>query len=188
MLRSNSARIKAVFMVILATGALSWTILAFTVNPAQAQSGKPENDASCMSCHESLYLLYDTGKYYCFCGTRARCTYCHSGVLGALDKETAHQGLIAHPIQDNAGVCQSCHPDDYQQRMEKFAAQGGVRPTPIVAIYTSPPASSATNELLQPRHIEPWRAAGYGCLLVGFTGLVFFAVRCYRDDCANHRI
>jgi hypothetical protein len=188
MFRSNSNRLQAVCLIVLAVGALGWIVLALAVTPAQAQSGKPENDASCMSCHESLYLLYDTGKYYCFCGTRARCTYCHSGVLGALDKETAHQGLIAHPTQDNAAVCQSCHPDDYQQRVEKFTALGGIRPTPLAAVYTPPPASSATSVLLQPQPIEPWRAAGFSFLLVGFTGICIFAVRCYRDDCANHRI
>ena len=161
------------------------------IAPAWAQTPSPEKDESCMACHENLYVLHDTGKWYCMCGTKARCTYCHHGVLGALDEETAHQGMIANPVRDNAAVCQNCHPDDYTEHVAMFAAHGGLSPTPI-SLPTYNPALAGVNtepvsDLLRPQPLETWRVAGLGATVLGFVLVIIFAIRCYKEDCLRNQ-
>ena len=87
----------------LCTGFLMIALMlsALNVSPAFAQSEAPATEAACAACHESLYLLHDTGKWYCTCKRRADCTVCHAGQADTFDEDLAHQGLIANPIQDN---------------------------------------------------------------------------------------
>jgi hypothetical protein len=40
----------------------------------------------------------------------------------------AHQNLVANLLDDIYANCHSCHPDDYQARAERFAAELGVTP------------------------------------------------------------
>jgi hypothetical protein len=153
--------------------------------PTLAQTPPPEAaDASCVSCHESLYMLHDTGKWYCLCGIAASCLDCHGGVADAVTEEAAHRGMIASPAHHEAARCQGCHPDDYQQRLEKFAALGGVNAAP-----PQPPAYQPVHDALaQPVALQQqpmpfWRVAGLSILALCSLGLLFFARRCYQHDC-----
>ena len=151
--------------------------------PAEARTEASDNDESCISCHEALYQLHDVGKWYCLCEVKARCTFCHGGVVGAYDEQAAHEGMIAKPIRDTEIVCQTCHPDDYQDRMSSFVARAGLSATPCptavaAALYTAPPATPA-----QATGLATWQLAALGVLGVAFCGLGWFAFRCWKADC-----
>jgi hypothetical protein len=46
-----------------------------------------------------------------------------------MDKDLAHEGLGAHPLEDIYTNCYPCHPDDYEGRADRFAALLGATPT-----------------------------------------------------------
>jgi len=155
--------------------------------PAEARTEASDNDESCISCHESLYQLHDTGKWYCLCEVKARCTFCHGGIVGAYDEQTAHEGMIAKPIQTTESVCQSCHPNDYQTRVSKFVARAGLSATPCptavaAALFTAPPATPAPATGL-----ATWQIAALSILGAGLVILTWFACRCWQADCLQRR-
>ena len=172
-------------------GKLCWVSLlvwmgAAVTAPAYAQSTDPGKDESCLDCHENLYLLHDSGKWYCMCESQARCTDCHGGVVGTVDVDVAHQGIIARPVQDDAAICKSCHPQDYQLHVDKFAAIGGIRPSPCPQPTYSPPAVheglTSLPKNLQPERLGPWQTAGISLAGLGLITAVIFAVRCCAED------
>ena len=159
---------------------------------ALAQSTPPEKDENCIGCHENLYFLHDTGKWYCLCSLSARCTFWHGGNPESLKEAEAHLGLVSRPTTDNASACQSCHPDDFQTRLEKFAALGGIQ--------TAHPDSSTyhTAELIEDqtrsanppaflayRKLEPWQWLGVGIVGVLMLGVVYFGYCCWKFDRCN---
>jgi hypothetical protein len=127
--------------------------LIFTPLTATAQTPAPSGNEPCRSCHENRYFLYDSGKWYCMCAKQAECAKCHAGTTGSWDPEIAHQGLIANPLQDNLQACQSCHPQDYQERVEKFAAVTGLHqemtPTPTEPVALLLNGSAPVSGLLE---------------------------------------
>jgi hypothetical protein len=48
-----------------------------------------------------------------------------------MDKDLAHQDIIANPLSDIYTNCHSCHPDDYLVRAEVFAVELGITPSSI---------------------------------------------------------
>ncbi len=180
---SRSLRALAVFLIV--TTAIG---LHGSLAPAEARTEASDNDESCISCHEALYQLHDIGKWYCLCEVKARCTFCHGGVVGAYDEQAAHEGMIAKPIRDTEIVCQSCHPDDYRDRMSSFIARAGLSATPCptaigVALPFSPPAAP-----VPPPGLATWQIAALGLLGLAFGGLSWFAFRCWKTDCLRKNI
>jgi hypothetical protein len=159
---------------------------------AQAQETPPTpgpDDANCLRCHEDLYYLYDTGKWHCLCEASPSCLHCHGGQPGTLDEEQAHAGMIANPLQANAAVCQQCHGDDSQERVEQFIAvaggtvtggRGRVYPTAGPAPTSPPPGRSAYR--LPERLREPWRLAAVGVAVVAIAALCGYALYLYRTE------
>jgi hypothetical protein len=165
--------------------------LLIGITPAFAQTPSPEKDDTCVACHENLYVLYDTGKWYCLCGETPHCSYCHGGVVGTLDEKTAHQGMIANPVGDNTAICQNCHPEDYSEHVAMFAAHGGIQATPISQPTYNPALAGVdaepVSDLLRPHPMETWRAAGLGATALGFVLVIIFAIHCYKQDCLLKR-
>jgi hypothetical protein len=157
-----------------------------------AQATTPEKDENCLACHENLYYLHDTGKWYCLCSLRARCTFCHGGDPDSLNEGEAHLGLVSQPTVDNAALCQSCHPDDYRSRVEMFASLGGIR-----TVQTGSPAShtaavierqvgtTVTSPILGYRELTPWQRLGAGMVGVLMLGVIYFGYRCWKFDRCN---
>ncbi|RPH58631.1 MAG: hypothetical protein EHM81_09660, partial [Chloroflexi bacterium] len=87
-------------------------IMTLFISPAQAQARIPlqSNDGSrCVTCHEDLYYLHDTGKAYCLKDAPMACVDCHGGDPTALTKESAHFNRAAHPvINDDDKKCYEC--------------------------------------------------------------------------------
>ncbi len=116
-------------------------------------------DNSCLTCHEDLYQLHDTGCWYCMTEPhRDRCVDCHEGDPAAFKDEAAHVGLLTHPQENNGAKCLECHtPEEKEVRMVTFeSAHGGfdtvikAEPyTPSQPVKTGFPAAAEANPLVE---------------------------------------
>jgi hypothetical protein len=180
-------------LIMLVLGGLVW--LCFRgVAPARAQDDSPSRNSACRMCHENLYYLYDTGKWYCLCGEQRTCTGCHKGVDDVWEVETAHEGMIANPLEQGAAICQDCHPDDAQVYIEKFAGVAWIdlnaTPAPTRTAYV--PVTLAAGEepqtaALQPEPFKPWQKIALGVLGPAFLGVIVFGYKCWQADCKDRR-
>jgi hypothetical protein len=101
-------------------------ILLWPSAEAQAQCGSQAS--SCKNCHEvqaqdpvnndgtSWHVSHAFGDF---------CYICHAGNNQSMDKDTAHTGMVP-PLSDIKAGCQSCHPNDLQERAQVYASALGV--------------------------------------------------------------
>jgi hypothetical protein len=104
------------------------TALAVLSLPSQASAEKPTDavENSCLSCHEELYYLHDSGKHCCITEHAARCVDCHEGNKTVMNREESHQGLLAHPQENHGEKCLECHtPELAQTRLAEMASTVG---------------------------------------------------------------
>jgi len=181
---SRTARLVQIIASVIM--ALIWVL---PLTPALAQTELPPPDQQCKNCHENLYYLHDTGRWYCQCAMRANCTSCHGGDAGQTDETLAHQGMIANPAIDNPAVCQSCHPQDSAEKIDKFLAVSGVHATKIplpTPVLISNSALTSNGKLAIPAEsppaFQPWRAAG---VLAGILAVTAVCVAICRKKCAK---
>ena len=147
-----------------------FTMLSLPVQ-AFAAHGADTTTNSCLTCHEDLYYLYDTGKLYCLTDHTDRCINCHEGNAAVMKKEESHVGLIAHPQENNGAKCMECHTAQVAQaRLAKFASEGGfdtVRKadayTPSAEVAAGFPDVSEANP-----HVENWQFVVGAFVLFGF--------------------
>lgn len=104
-------------------------VSAWIVFPVQGSAALPDTPVanSCLTCHEGLYYLHDTGKWYCITDHKDRCVNCHEGDPATLNKDASHLGLVAHPQENNGEKCLECHPQDSTARLAKLASLGGYK-------------------------------------------------------------
>jgi hypothetical protein len=170
---------------------LSWILLAMLfLAPAfsvTAQAETPSQDAGCLSCHESLYQLYDTGKSFCLCAERMTCTCCHGGNPESVIEAEAHQGMVLNPVHEDAAPCQKCHPDDADAHIEKFAAVAGFRAFHATRAPAPAAAELSETETAAPAYplqwLEAWQWTGLGALALALVVLIAFGYRCWKADC-----
>lgn len=157
-------------------------LLAFfvQVQPAFAQEPVPlsENN-NCVICHEDLYLLHDTGNYFCLCESPMTCVTCHGGDPTAVKKEDAHAFRNPHPVIGNdISRCATCHPDEYSARAEIFDQRAGIS---NVLIVPTIPASSAPAAVLESGGAaEFWRVLLVLLLILGSIGMGAWINRGYH--------
>ncbi len=162
---------------VLAVGLIA--VLAVAATPGRAQADRPaalNGDSSCLACHENLYYLYDTGKWFCLNQPDMHCVYCHNGDDTVLDQAAAHLHRTAHPIiGDDMTTCQACHADSCAEHVQLFDRVAGISDDirvaspfePVTTIAEAPPAvvtESAPSSL-------PWLLAGLALIAVGAGGL-----------------
>ncbi len=106
--------------------------------PADAQCGSAAT--SCKSCHEvqKVMPVNTKGAWHTQHAFGDFCAFCHSGNTKDKDKAGAHKGMV-DVLADVKGACQSCHPNDYNDRAKKYAdalgktigagTSGGTTPT-----------------------------------------------------------
>lgn len=144
-------------------------VLASRVSVASAARPTASPANSCQTCHEDLYYLHDTGKWYCIVEHKDRCANCHEGNVATMAKDESHKGLIVHPQGNNGEKCQQCHPQDKQARLTKFASLGGYKtirsPVEYVQYSISSTALPSTGEENQFIKNLPWALGG--CLAFG---------------------
>jgi hypothetical protein len=128
--RRSSSRLLVGSISALVVGLVLW----LTPAGAQAQSGSvPESvgcsnppSSSCLTCHAQVDPIANQGEWHVVHDRNDFCRNCHGGDDRTTDKDQAHVGVMPNPLDDTYLSCHQCHPDDYQQRAEKFAAVLGV--------------------------------------------------------------
>lgn len=124
-------------------------LLAVWVVPAQAQFNTDQAEPGCVSCHENMYYLHDTGKWFCLNEeTPMTCAGCHGGNPTANTKEMAHFNRTAHPIiNENTSKCSECHLKQSSERVAIFAQEAGVSPVMVSEPYKPSHAIAGTQPI-----------------------------------------
>jgi hypothetical protein len=140
-------------------------------------SDVPSN--SCLTCHEDLYYLHDSGKYYCITEHKDRCVNCHEGNASVMKKEESHLGLIAHPQENGGAKCQECHVDNAQARIDTFASANGGFAT-VIRAETYVPSEEAVggfpSRQEESQLVKNWGWVAGAIVLFGFwLTLVFLS-------------
>lgn len=162
-------------LTIILTGAIllaiSW--YAFWLpTPAFAQCEEPE-PSTCTSCHEIQDPVIDKGEWHSIHANKDICIKCHGGNALAIEKDLAHQGLTAHPLEDIYTDCHSCHPD-YDARAARFASTLGVTPgscaTPTTVAASNISSGPPSGNIVIPSNMESTSAAQAQSPFVIITG------------------
>lgn len=112
--------------------ALSAPSIAYADDPYST----PDN-GKCITCHEDLYYLHDTGKWFCLKESPMACVDCHGGNPTTTIKEVAHTNLAPYPvINKNVSKCKECHPDQYDERAKLFDQRAGISKVLVSVSYT----------------------------------------------------
>jgi hypothetical protein len=108
----------------------------------------PPDNGNCIKCHEDLYFLHDTGKWFCLKESPMTCVGCHDGDPNATTKELAHIKRAPHPIiSDDVSKCMECHPDKCIERVALFDQKAGISNI-LVAVPHAPAYSSEIVEAI----------------------------------------
>lgn len=102
---------KSHWIVVTVIFFITLTVLGVSMpTEAHAAATVQVSENSCLSCHEDLYYLYDTGCWYCMTDAhKDRCVDCHEGNPAAVKEEDAHFGLVKHPQENDGSKCLECH-------------------------------------------------------------------------------
>ncbi len=119
-----------------------------TASPVHAQCGVTQ-PSSCTTCHAQEDPVSGNGEWHIIHASKDICINCHGGNATTMNKDLAHESLVANPLNDIYTDCHSCHPD-YDARAQIFASTLGVTPgscitpTPFPVSNTSgePPSGS----------------------------------------------
>jgi hypothetical protein len=128
-------------MFFLGIGIIIWI---FTPSSASAQCGSnPPPNTSCYTCHIQQEPVTGIGEWHGVHAQMDCCAKCHGGNCLSMDKDTAHQDMVADPLSDIYTDCHSCHPDDYQAKADLLAAELQITPSSIAT-----PSPVPTGEVL----------------------------------------
>ncbi len=94
-------------------------MVVLTPQAAVAQCEDPQ--PSCCTCHAIAHPVFEQGEWHAIHARKECCRSCHGGNDRAQDEAAAHVGIVPNPLTDTYTSCHQCHPDDYQQRAERFA-------------------------------------------------------------------
>ncbi len=145
---------------------------------ASAQCGSQAS--SCKNCHEvqgAMPVNTDGTAWHTQHAQIDACVNCHAGNPQTADKTQAHTGMVAWDSDLKAG-CYSCHPKDYQQLAQGYAAtlgtSAGAAATTPAAGATAPTAqpTSAPSSAAAGSQAEPAAAGGGGSIVVGSVDYV----------------
>lgn len=100
---------------------------AFLLLPRNANAQCGSSASSCKNCHEiqAKAPVNTKGAWHTEHAFGDFCEFCHAGNVKAKDQTAAHAGMVK-PLADVQGSCQSCHPDNYTDRAQTYAAALGV--------------------------------------------------------------
>ena len=171
------------FRITLATGVTRLALSLWQI-PVTADGPSNQITPNCLSCHENLYLNYDTGKHYCVSEASDRYVNCHGGDPQATTMEEAHLNRSAHPmLMGDATQCAECHLDDCAEHVDLFAEFAGMSDEIYIAAPLTP--SQQAQELSQTIEKQsgiPFYIlylSGVGLLIVAFIiGALIFQARC----------
>jgi hypothetical protein len=136
---------------LLMSGAVLLVIGAWCLASTSAVSAQCDTPpkSSCISCHAPEGHIAVMGDWNDVHVKQDLCLNCHGGNGSSTDKVLAHTGMLAQPLDDVYTSCHSCHPKDYTNRSEQFAATLEVTPgsceTPTPVPADGLPGSSPQN-------------------------------------------
>ena len=114
-------------------------IVVMAATPRIAYGDEPHpktNQGTCINCHENLYFLHDTGKWFCLRDAPMGCADCHGGDPTAPTKDQAHANRSAYPVvNENITKCQECHPAKSIERVRIFREVAGINHVTVAAAY-----------------------------------------------------
>lgn len=99
---------------------------AFWVPATEAQCGS--ESSSCKDCHEvqgAFPVNNDGTGWHESHAFGDFCYICHAGNLQATDADAAHTSMVP-PLEDIQASCQSCHPNDLEDRAQVYATTLGI--------------------------------------------------------------
>ena len=133
-------------------------LLGMEIVTVHAQCEQPQ-PSSCTTCHAQTDPVSDKGEWHIIHASKDICINCHGGNGSTMEKDLAHQGVVANPLNDIYTDCHSCHPD-YETRAAQFAPTIGMTPgscatptpAPASSLSGQPPSSgiSATTNAMSP--------------------------------------
>lgn len=130
----STSKYSRFFMITTSAALLVLSALAVPINADADTPEPPPDNGNCISCHEDLYYLHDTGKYFCLNESPMACVDCHGGNPQATTQEEAHTLRAAHPvINEDISKCQECHPEQCMERIKIFDQNAGFSDTVLVA-------------------------------------------------------
>jgi hypothetical protein len=145
-------------------------LLKIGVVPVRAQCGNP-GPSSCTTCHTQQDPVTDKGAWHASHAGKDICINCHGGNGSTMDKNLAHEGMVAQPLSDIYTDCHSCHPD-YVERAVPYAAT--LQITPSSCATPTPVAVSKVSNGLHPNSMimpsNPVSAAPPARLFLLITG------------------
>lgn len=154
--------------------------LGIETRPVRAQCGSPQS-SSCVTCHAEVAPVNDKGEWHIIHAKKDICLNCHGGNGSAMDKNLAHEGLVAQPLSDIYTDCHSCHPD-YTERAAGFAAtlqitpSGCATPTPIAFGNAGGGASSGSSNVSSDLTGPASSSRPLLLIIGGLAGLGFFII------------
>ena len=121
-------RLPVIFILGAVLLVLGITLADTTVQTVNAQCSTP---SECKNCHEAqgqkpvaaLGAWHSDHAPYDFCDT------CHGGARLETGQDAAHVG-ISKDLNEMAGSCKSCHPDDFETRYKTYAVTLGLPEKP----------------------------------------------------------
>ena len=122
-----------------------FAVLGYAVWPQTVSAGCGSTASSCQDCHEAKKQdpVNTNGDWHIAHAFGDFCEFCHGGNVKATDKTAAHAGLV-DPLSDVKSSCQSCHPNDYADRAQKYATTLGKTVGMGSATGTSTTSGAAT--------------------------------------------
>ncbi|MGE5221667.1 MAG: hypothetical protein ACM3PY_04470, partial [Omnitrophica WOR_2 bacterium] len=119
---------KSYWIAILAGSFLLLASLFFLWPATRVSAQCGSQASSCKNCHETQGQdpVNNDGKgWHTGHAFGDFCYACHGGNNQSMDKATAHTGMV-DPMSDIQVACQGCHPNDLQDRAQKYASALGI--------------------------------------------------------------
>jgi hypothetical protein len=182
-MRLSNGYMRLIALALAATAGLALRPFAPGATPT------PPPDGNCITCHEELYWVHDTGKWFCLCAENMSCTCCHGGDPEAAIADEAHVGMVVHPVGEQPPACAQCHANDTSQRIAAFATRAGVQYFHEGAAVPSAGAQVDTRAAAPPLadyrpSSSSGRRAALGVLAAAMV-VLWCSVSMLRSDCLN---
>ena len=109
---------------------------AVSASPVLADCGTPPK-SSCITCHAPDSHVEVMSEWNSIHLNQDICTNCHGGNGSSMNKDFAHEGVVAQPLSDIYTDCHRCHPADYIEKSGQLAVGLNVEPGSCATPTTS---------------------------------------------------
>jgi hypothetical protein len=184
----STSKYSRFFMITISAVLLVLSLLAVPITANADTPEPPPDNGNCVKCHDDLYYLHDTGKYFCLNESPMACMDCHGGNPQATTQDEAHTLRAAHPvINEDITKCQECHPEKCTERVQIFKDMAGISPVMVAAVYVpavviSEPSGMPVEDHEQSSAIILWQEGLVLAAMVIFILTVIFITRYHHRE------